>query len=145
MLFTPLASEALAQLSTSCEFNVGTQSIDWSISGGNPVWYFVHPVGTGCIESAVEIDSVMGPDASGSFELNCVPGVGNRSGHINIPVCEGENCFINYEFDFNCTPDCDIFIASVPSMTEWGLVVLFSLLVLTGGYLIRRKRATAVR
>ena len=142
----PLSSNALAQDHTM-DFDSVTQSIVWTVSNGDAVYYFVHPEGSGCIESAVELDSLLGPNGTSSFQLNCVGGPGNLRGLLESPICEEENCFYNYEIGFKCGPECIIKQRDeyIPSISEWGMLVLLTLLVITGAYLIRRKRATAVR
>lgn len=148
-LAVPSATDAFAQLETTCVFDSATQSIHWTVTGPDveAVYYFVHPVGSGCTEPEFDIDSVMGPVVAGDIPLNCLPHEGQGCGTIEIPICEEENCFVNYEFTFKCGPECIISEKEecLPSITEWGMLVLLTLLVITGAYLIRRKRAIANR
>ena len=145
-LALPTATDALAQTST-CDFDSASQTFQWSISGGDAVWYFAHGQGEGCIDTNEVLDSLMGPSGSSSFSMICAPGEGKGCGTVSVPVCEGENCFDIHNFNFRCIADCHLIETDdcLPTITEWGMLVLLTLLVITGVYLIRRKRATAVR
>lgn len=148
-LAVPTASDALAQLETTCEFDSATQSIHWTVTGPDveEVNYIVKPVGSGCISPAFEADSVMGPIVEGDIPLNCLPNEGQGCGTVEVPICQEDLCFIIYYFTFKCGPECIISEKQecLPSISEWGMLVLLTLLVITGAYLIRRRRVIANR
>jgi hypothetical protein len=146
--FSPMASDALAQPDGSCRFDVATQSVEFSISGGQAVDYDVKIRPTGCIQLFNEDDSVVtvqGPEVSGSVKLECI--WDDSTGHVEVEFCQGGGgaCFDECEFEVECTRGDGICSISVPSVSEWGLLILLLLLLASGAYVVRRRRAMATR
>ncbi|MCK4657152.1 MAG: IPTL-CTERM sorting domain-containing protein [candidate division Zixibacteria bacterium] len=144
-LAVPSATDALAQTST-CVFDPASQHVKFTITG-DPVEYNIHPSFEGCSEVDTNTITLMGPAISDSIPVSCLIGEGYGCGLVEVAVCEGENCFDFYTFNLKCGADCIITETDdcLPTISEWGMLVLLTLLVITGAYLVRRKRATANR
>jgi len=137
----PLMSDALA-LETDCEFHELSGYIVYSVTDGASQEYTAEASVEGDIQLAGAAPSLTGPDDIDSVEVICLNG--NGSGTVLLEICAAPSCYGTYYLNFKTHGDCTFFeVPLIPSMTEWGLIVLFVALVATGAYVIRRRRVVA--
>jgi hypothetical protein len=145
-LAVPSATDALAQTGF-CEYDSASQHYRFTITGGDAVEYLIHPSWEGCTEVDTNTIVLMGPEIYDSIPVTCLVGEGHGCGYLEVALCEGDLCFEYCSVNLKCGADCIITESDdcLPTITEWGMLVLLTLLVITGAYLIRRKRAIANR
>lgn len=142
MWFTqPLMSDALA-IDTGCEFHESSGYIVYSVTDGNPQEYTAEATVGGDVELVGTPPSLTGPADIDSVQVSCL--LSNSGGTVFLEICSLPICYGSYDMSFKSTNDCTIFeVTFLPSMTEWGLIVLFVALIGTGAYVIRRRRVLA--
>jgi len=143
--FQPLMSDALA-LDTSCEFHPATGTTGYLVysvtAGAGGTEYTATTDITGDMQLVGAAPALTGPDDIDSVGVECL--TANGSGTAHVEICALPICYGIYDIGIKSNGDCSMFeVPFVPSMTEWGLIVLFALLLGTGAYVIRRKRAVA--
>lgn len=144
--FQPLMSDALA-VDTSCEFHASltdsTGYLVYSVSAGaGGTEYTATTDVTGDVELVGPAPSLTGPADIDSVEVHCMGG--NGSATVHVEICALPVCYGIYDIGIKTYDNCSMFQAPfVPSMTEWGLIILFVALLGTGAFVIRRKRAVA--
>ncbi|MBU1319065.1 MAG: hypothetical protein KKG33_14535 [candidate division Zixibacteria bacterium] len=137
----PLMSDALA-LDTSCEFHESSGYIVYSVTDGASQEYTAQSTVEGDIQLAGTPPSLTGPADIDSVEVTCLNA--NGSGNVHLEICALPVCYGIYDLSFKTHSDCTFFeVAFIPSMSGWGLILLFVALVATGAYVIRRRRVVA--
>ena len=135
------AQPASAARETHVSYNPVTQTVDYSITGGDPVTYTIHVLPSGCVDTTSSPVDLQGPNDSNHVSISCV--TSSSSGQIAVQFCEGVICFDQKTINFKCLDDCTIVaMPRVPATSIWGLIILSSLLILTAVVVIRRRRVT---
>jgi len=136
------AQPASAARETHVSFDKGTNTLSYSITGGDAVTYQVHFITSGCVSAAVDSADLIGPNDTGQVVLSCL--TSDASGQVLVQFCEGIICFDTHTLNFKCTDDCTILdLPRVPTSSNWGLIILISLLILSAFVVIRHRKVTS--
>ncbi|MFH2037710.1 MAG: hypothetical protein ABIJ45_15015 [Candidatus Zixiibacteriota bacterium] len=131
-------------ISTNCIYNPETQMIEYSVSDGAVgQTYIVNLIASGCVAGSATPPTLTGPNDSDQIGVVCNGGDG--FGTIKVEICDDVVCFKLYNLYFRCEADCELrYIGNgASSITDWGVLILLSLLTITGALFARKMFVTA--
>jgi hypothetical protein len=140
-----ISSGSVLALESTCTFDEVTQSIECTISGGNVKNYDIKTYPAGCVDDPASIPQLTGPEDTQSFTLSCIQA--NGLGTLRVEICDDILCYDTFELYFRCDGTCEItqIYTSVPSGTNWTLISIVFIILLSGIFVTYRFSTSAKR